>query len=120
MSESSENFPKERLKSFEEFWPYYVRWHEGFSTQITHVAGTCATFAFIFYACHMRRFEILPYALLIAYGPAWLSHFFIERNRPATFTYPLWSLRGDIRMSWKFLAGQMPAEVAKARAEKPL
>ncbi|WVQ93518.1 hypothetical protein IAU59_000592 [Kwoniella sp. CBS 9459] len=41
-----------------------------------------------------------------AYAFAWISHFFVEKNRPATFTYPVWSLRGDLKMWWEVVTLQ--------------
>ena len=49
--------------------------------------------------------------LVNAYGFAWIGHYFIEKNRPATFTYPLWSLLGDFRMYGLMWRGKMTAEV---------
>ena len=60
---------------------------------------------------------LMPWLLLVipvfAYGFAWFGHFFIEKNRPATFSYPLWSLFGDFKMYWYFLNGKMNAEVIR-------
>jgi len=53
-------------------------------------------------------------SLLIGYGPSWLSHFFVEKNRPATWEAPLLSLRSDLRMLWCFLAGSLRDELRAA------
>ena len=50
--------------------------------------------------------SMVPAGILIGYGCAWFSHFFIEKNRPATFKYPLWSFRGDWQMWAEILAGK--------------
>jgi hypothetical protein len=50
---------------------------------------------------------------VVGYAPAWFGHFVIEKNRPATFTYPTWSLRGDLRMLSLALAGRMGEELAR-------
>jgi hypothetical protein len=66
--------------------------------------------------------QVVGPALLWAYGWAWVGHFKIEHNRPATFTYPVWSLAGDYRMWLKMARGQLwkgePAEAGPAEASK--
>jgi hypothetical protein len=87
-----------RLTSFEEFWPFYVSQHSRSSTRALHFAGT---------------------TMVLGYGPAWIGHFFFEKNRPATFTYPLWSLRGDFRMYRLMLTGRMAPELDRALQAYP-
>jgi hypothetical protein len=53
------------------------------------------------------------------YSFAWLGHFFVEKNRPATFTYPVWSLRGDFVMWWKMLNGTLDAELDRVGVTWP-
>jgi hypothetical protein len=104
--------------SFEEFWPYYVGEHANKLTRNLHFVGTSSAVATVAYALLTRKFKLLPLALVAGYGPSWIGHFFIEKNKPATFKYPLWSLRGDFKMIAKMLDGSMDAEVARVIAER--
>jgi len=97
----------ERLRTFEEFWPFYVSQHRRPSTRALHFAGTTMVLGALLAAVALRSWWWLLAAPVLGYGPAWVGHFFFEKNRPATFTYPLWSLRGDNRMWRLMLLGRM-------------
>ena len=103
-----------RLDSFEAFWPHYLREHARPATRAVHVAGSWLAVAVFLAGLLTGRWWLMLLALVVGYGAAWLSHVFIERNRPATFTYPLWSLRGDLRMAWLAATGKLDAEVRRA------
>jgi hypothetical protein len=107
---------QDRYQSFEEFWPFYVREHRKQTTRVMHFVGTTAAMACVAGALLTKRRWLLAVAPFAGYGPAWFSHFFIEKNRPATFTYPLWSLRADLVMWSKMVRGQMSAEVERVLA----
>jgi hypothetical protein len=107
---------EDRFKSFEEFWPFYVREHSKKSTRVLHFIGTTAAVVTAGYALLARKPALIPVALVSGYGPAWFSHFFIEKNRPATFKYPLWSLLADFKMWGKIAGGTMDAEVERVMA----
>lgn len=102
-----------KLGSFEEFWPYYVSEHWKPGTRVLHFVGTALVLVSLGLAVVASPWWLAA-APLLGYGFAWVGHFFVERNRPATFTYPLWSLRGDFRMFRLILLGRMGPELERA------
>jgi hypothetical protein len=104
---------EQRFRTFDEFWPHFVRAHEKKATRALHFAGTTAAMACMAGGLLLRRPALLALAPAVGYGPAWLGHFFIEKNRPTTFDYPLWSLQADVLMWSMMLAGTMDAEVER-------
>ncbi len=102
------------MRSFEEFWPFYVREHSHPANRALHFVGTTLAMGSLAAGLLTRRPGFFLAAPLLGYGCAWVGHFVVEGNRPATFTYPAWSLRGDMVMWWKTVTGTMAAEVERA------
>jgi len=100
-------------RTFEEFWPFYVHEHASPTNRALHVVGTTLATGCAVAGLLLRRPSFLLAAPVVGYGFAWVGHFFVEGNTPATFKYPLWSLRGDYRMWWKTMNGTMAAEVER-------
>ena len=103
-----------QYNSFAEFWPHYVTEHSQPTTRLLHLIGTALAITTLIYFVVSGRWWLFPLALIPGYGAAWISHFFIEKNKPATFQYPLWSFMGDYKMIWFMLSGRMEAEVKRA------
>lgn len=101
----------EGFTSFAEFYPYYLSEHSDARCRALHYTGSIAALSLLLYCVFAAQFALLPLVLVTGYGPAWIGHFFIEHNRPATFRYPLWSLMGDWVMLWDFLSGQLSAKM---------
>jgi hypothetical protein len=104
------------MPTYREFWPFYVRQHLKARTRLLHFIGTTTAILCVIAAVVAQTWWLLPLALVVAYGPAWIAHLFIEGNRPATFAYPLWSLIGDFHMYGLMCVGRMETEIAKLRA----
>jgi hypothetical protein len=104
----------ERIASYREFWPHYLREHARPATRGIHFLGTAIATASLAGVILSGNLWFLAGMLIGGYGPAWTAHFFVEHNRPATFQYPLWSLVSDYRMAWTWLTGRLGDELAKA------
>ncbi len=104
----------ERIATYREFWPHYLREHARPATRAIHFFGTAIATASLGGLILSGNLWFLPAILIGGYGPAWTAHFFVEHNRPATFQYPLWSLVSDYRMAWTWLTGRLGDELAKA------
>jgi hypothetical protein len=104
----------ERIPTYAEFWPHYLREHSLASTRWLHFLGTSLAACLAGTAALTGRVGLLPAALVAGYGFAWVSHFTIEKNRPATFTYPLWSFVSDFRMAGLMLVGRLDKHLARA------
>ncbi|NVK32120.1 MAG: DUF962 domain-containing protein [Gammaproteobacteria bacterium] len=96
-----------RFKSFGEFYPYYLSEHSDRTCRRLHFVGTSMVIGLLAYAVFSQTWFVLFYAPLIAYGLAWIGHFFFEKNRPATFSYPVYSLMGDWVMYKDMLIGRV-------------
>lgn len=101
------------IETYEEFWPYYVSEHRDATNRRLHFAGTSLVMAMAF---NPLLWPLMPVA---GYGFSWLGHFKFERNRPAAFSYPGWSLRADFRMWRKIAMGKMDDELSRAEALYP-
>lgn len=109
----------EPIQSFDEFWPYYVLEHRVASNRTLHFIGSTLVLivaAFMVYSGQWLLFFALPF---VGYGFAWTGHFFIEKNKPASFKYPFYSLIADWKMWAYMLVGRMESEVEKALARQP-
>jgi hypothetical protein len=96
-----------QFKSFAEFWPYYLSEHGKRATRWLHCVGSLIAIAVVIALIVNGRWWLFPLALVPGYAFAWFGHFFVEKNRPATFTYPLWSFLGDWKMLALMLTGRL-------------
>lgn len=101
------------MKTFDDFWPFYVGEHRLPINRLLHCIGTLTAVLFVLSAAASANPWLLLGAPAIGYGMAWVGHFRLEHNRPATFSHPLWSLRGDFKMCGLMLMGRMDAEVVR-------
>ena len=94
--------------SFREFYPFYLGEHRNPVSRRLHVVGTLAMLTIVALALAIRQGRLVPVGIVVAYGCAWLGHFVFEKNRPATFSHPLYSLRGDFTMLRDVLLRRTP------------
>jgi hypothetical protein len=99
--------PSERFNSFAEFYPYYLEEHRNPTCRRLHYAGSLLVLVVLGYALFSGQWLWLLALPVIGYGFAWVGHFAFERNRPATFQYPLYSLMGDWVMLKDMLTGRL-------------
>lgn len=97
------------IKTFEEFWPFYMAQHRHPATWRIHAWGTISGLVMLVVAFTYKPIYFFA-APLVSYGPLFLSHFLIEKNKPATFTYPFWSVLGDFRLLSFYLRGGLQRE----------
>jgi hypothetical protein len=98
--------PGERFQSFAAFYPHYIHEHSNRTCRRIHVVGSGLVLVVLAVAIATLNPWWLLAMPLVGYGFAWAGHFFFEKNRPATFRYPLWSLMGDCRMFWEVVSGR--------------
>lgn len=96
----------ERYTSFSSFYPFYLSQHSNLTCRRLHVVGSTLFLLVLGWAVMNQAWAALALLPVIGYGFAWVGHFFFEKNRTATFKYPLWSLMGDWRMFFETVSGR--------------
>jgi hypothetical protein len=94
--------------SFRDFYPFYLSQHANLTCRRLHTVGSLGVLALLGWVIWSGQWLGLLALPVLGYGFAWVGHFFFEHNRPATFTYPLYSLMGDWVMLWDVLTGKLP------------
>lgn len=106
-----------RKASYEEFWPFYLQEHARPQTRNLHYIGTALVIGIGLITVLMQNWLLLIAMPIAGYFFAWVSHAFVEKNKPATFTHPLWSLISDFRMFFLWISGRLGPELQKAGVE---
>ena len=99
--------PHQRFASFADFYPYYLAEHRTASCRRLHFVGTCLVIAILLAAALLQNPWLLLAVPVAGYGFAWIGHFVFEKNRPATFSHPFYSLIGDFALFRDILAGHI-------------
>lgn len=99
-----------RFQSFKDFYPYYLSEHAKPLNRMFHFVGTLLVIILLIIGLvkNLKILWLLPFA---GYGFAWFGHFFIEKNKPATFKYPFWSLMGDFLMFYHMATFQLKKHI---------
>lgn len=102
-----------RIKNYKDFYLFYLSEHQNKTSRVLHFIGTLLVFVLIIYFFITGKgwlWFIMPIA---GYGFAWTGHHFFEKNKPATFTYPFWSLFSDFKLFFEILIGKKSFDASK-------
>jgi hypothetical protein len=102
---------EKRFTSLKEFYPFYLTEHQNLTSRILHFIGTALLILALITAILFHDWRFLVAIPFIGYGFAWVGHFFFEKNKPATFQYPGYSLISDFMLFWDLLSGKQPFRV---------
>ncbi|MDA0315432.1 MAG: DUF962 domain-containing protein [Bacteroidetes bacterium] len=97
---------EKKYHSLKEFYPYYLKEHQHPTSRILHFVGTGLVLVVLGLAIALENYSWLAGIPVIGYGFAWVGHFFFEKNKPATFTYPFYSLASDFLLFFDLLRGK--------------
>ena len=105
------------IKTYEEFWDHYVLEHSHPMTRYLHFVGTALGMVMLVWFLRSGSYLYIPFCFVVGYGFSWFSHFYIEKNKPASFQYPVWSFISDYKMMLFMLTGKMNGEIDRVLAD---
>ena len=96
-----------KFTSFKKFYPYYLSEHKLRINKILHIIGSLTSLIFMISTIYIEKYKYIPISILCGYACAWIGHFIFEKNKPATFKYPIYSFIGDWVMLKDVLIGKV-------------
>ena len=96
---------EKKFKTLKEFYPFYLTEHRNLTSRVLHFIGTGLVVLSVFTGILFHEWRFILATPFLGYGFAWIGHFFFEKNKPATFQYPLFSLASDFLLFWDLLTG---------------
>jgi len=101
------NKEKRKFNNFSEFYPFYLSEHGDHVNRRLHFLGCIVVIVIVLFAIVTQKWIALLFVPIVGYGFAWIGHYLFEKNKPATFTYPLYSLMGDWVMFKDIIIGKI-------------
>jgi len=98
---------KQQFESFSDFYVFYLSEHQNQISRRLHVVGTSLVILLILGILVSKWWTGLVLLPIVGYGFAWVGHFFFEKNKPATFAHPIWSLASDFVMWKEVISGRI-------------
>ncbi len=92
--------------SFKEFYSFYLTEHSNATSRILHFTGTTAFFVLLIAGIVTKNYLFFIFIPIAGYGFAWIGHFFFEKNKPATFKHPFYSLLSDFVLYFQLISGK--------------
>lgn len=102
-----------KIKTYKEFYQFYLTQHSNKSCRIMHFVGTTLVLFIMFLAVYLNDFFLWFFVPIVGYGFAWVGHFYFEKNKPAAFKYPFWSLISDFKMFFEILIGKISFDTSR-------
>lgn len=96
-----------QFNSFEDFYPFYLEQHSNPLCRYCHYLGNTLALTGLIYSLLSQQYLLLLLLPVVGYGCAWIGHFVFEKNRPATFGHPLYSLAADWVMYKNWLTSSL-------------
>ena len=96
-----------KFTSFKDFYPYYLSEHKLRINKILHAIGSLSGLGFLIYTIYTEQYKFILISFIFGYTFAWIGHFIFEKNKPATFKYPLYSFMGDWVMLKDIILGKI-------------
>jgi hypothetical protein len=106
-----------KIENYAEFWDFYVSEHSQPLNRTLHFIGTSLAVLMLVFFIWRGIWFYFPLCLIIGYGFSWVGHFFVEKNKPASFQYPFWSFISDYKMLFFMVLGRMNSEVERMKSK---
>ena len=106
-----------KYKTLKDFYPYYLTEHQNFTSRILHFIGTGGFISITVFSILTQNWIYLLLGPLCGYGFAWVGHFIFEKNKPATFQYPLFSLASDFIMFYDIITFRIRDKIEAAKSQ---
>jgi hypothetical protein len=104
-----------KFESLSEFYPFYLTEHSNDICRALHFVGTGLVISITLFVLITQTWWLLALLPVVGYGFAWVGHFAFEKNKPATFKHPLYSLASDFIMFYHIITFQLPSKLADAK-----
>jgi hypothetical protein len=104
-----------KYRDFRSFYAHYLNEHSNEKNRLLHFLGTLFFMVLVLAGFVMGKWWLFFLIPIVGYGFAWVGHFFVEKNKPATFSQPVFSLAADFVMFWHIITGQIHSKLEQAK-----